>query len=80
MELDLDLDMYIPIKEETSEEECPLCYFDSRFLELQHRILFRRCSKKKLYDILLEMYQKRMDHLRQQSMPVVKLVIVAVSG
>jgi hypothetical protein len=73
MELDLDLDEYIPIKEETSEEECPLCCFDCRFLELQHRILFRRCSKKKLYDLLFSMYQKRMDQLRQQNMKTVAL-------
>ena len=71
--MDLDLDSYIPIKEETSEEECPLCLHNDAFLAMQHRILFRRCSKKKLYDILLEMYQKRMDQLRQQNMKTVAL-------
>jgi hypothetical protein len=71
--MDLDLDDYIPIAEETSDEECALCCFDCRFLELQHRILFRRCSKKKLYDLLFQMYQKRMELLQTQGMKTVPL-------
>jgi hypothetical protein len=70
---DLDLDEYIPIKEETSEEECPLCLHNDAFLTMQHRILMRKCSKRHLYDLLFQMYQKRMKQLRQQNMKTVAL-------
>lgn len=74
MELDLDLDEFVPISEEEQEcETCQLCLHNDAFLVMQHRILMRKCSKRHLYDLLFELYQKRMNQLRQQNMPVVHI-------
>ena len=73
MDSNLDLDEYVSVEEETCEKECQLCLHENVFLSMQHRILVHKCSKKHLYDLLYQIYQKRIQPLRAQKMPVVEL-------
>ena len=73
MELDLDLDEFVPISEEQQCETCELCLHKNVFLTMQHTVLIQKCSKKNLYDLLYNIHRDRMKQLQTQNMKTVTL-------